>query len=94
MGLTLKSDAFFFNLLLLPVYNPSKSGIDGDNKCLPFYSKTKCWSQKYGASIGLGGLYGHVFKLVSILDLLKFDMVVVKDGVLLGGSDGAIYHRW
>jgi hypothetical protein len=88
----LKGNAFFFNQLILPVCDTLKSGIEGD-KCLPYYSKTECWSQKYGALIRLGGLHGHVFKPVTILDLLKFDMVVVKDGVL-GRSDGAIYRRW
>jgi hypothetical protein len=36
---------------------------------------------------------GHVFKPATLLDILKFDIVVVKDGVL-GGSDGAVYRRW
>jgi hypothetical protein len=78
--------------LILSVCDPSKSGIEG-NKCLPYYSETENWSQKYGALISLGGSYGHVFKPATILDLLKFDMVVVKDGVL-GGNDETVYCHW
>ena len=47
----------------------------------------------YAYSIGLGGYYGHKFKPAEIHDLVRFDGVVVKDGVR-GGSVGARYGQW
>jgi hypothetical protein len=96
MGLTkdrlMKHDASFFWQLLFPVCGPAQSGITNDPR-LPFYSKVEGWSQKYAASIGIGGSYGHESKPVLASDLLHFDMAVVRDGVL-GGMDGAIFCRW
>jgi hypothetical protein len=40
-----------------------------------------------------GGSYSHEYKQVMATELLHFDMAVVQDSVL-GGSGGAIYHRW
>ena len=85
-------NAFFFWQLLFPVCDPTKSGIDDDPRC-PFYSEVEKWSQKYAASQGLFGAYGHNFKPVMCAELLHFDMCVVRDGVL-GGMGGAIYCRW
>ena len=96
MGLTktrlVKHDAFFFWQLLFPVCDPAKSGITND-PWLPFYSKVERWSQKYAASQGIGGSYGHQCKPIMADELIHFDMAVVRDGVL-GGMDGAIYRRW
>ena len=47
----------------------------------------------YAYSIGLGGSYGHKFKLVEIHELVHFDGVVLNNGVR-GGSVGAMYRRW
>ena len=47
----------------------------------------------YAYSISLGGSYGHKFKPAEIHYLVRFDRVVVKDGVR-GGSVGAMYWRW
>ena len=47
----------------------------------------------YAYSISLGGSYGHKFKRVELHELVRFDGVVVKDGVC-GGSVGAMYRRW
>jgi hypothetical protein len=96
MGLTKatleKHDALFFFQLLFPICNPAKSSIS-DNPRMPFYSKVENWSQKYAATMGIGGSYGHEYKQVMATELLHFDMAVVRDGVL-GGSDGAIYCMW
>ena len=94
MGLTkgklLKHDAFFFWQLLFPICDQAFSTIENDPR-LPFYSKVEKWSQKYAATQGIGGSYGHECKPVLAADLLHFDMAVVRDGVL-GGMDGAIYR--
>ena len=47
----------------------------------------------YAYSIGLGGSYGHKLKPAKIHYLVRFDGVVVKDGVR-GDSVGAMYWRW
>jgi hypothetical protein len=60
---------------------------------MPFYSKVENWSQKYAATMGIGGSYGHDNKPAMATELLHFDMAVVQDGVL-GGSDSAIHRRW
>ena len=40
----------------------------------------------------MGASYGHAFRPISIPELVGFDDVVVRDGVL-GGSSGALYCR-
>jgi hypothetical protein len=60
---------------------------------MPFYSKVENYTAKYAAGLGLGGSYGHIFTPPKIQELLKFDMTLVRDGVL-GGSKGSIHLRW
>jgi hypothetical protein len=96
LGLTkermVKGDALFFHQLLLPMCDPKMSGINGDTR-KAFYSKVETFSNLYAIQIGLGGSYGHKFKNVTLDELVRFDGVVVQDGVK-GGSNGAIYRRW
>lgn len=96
MGLTTdrmqNRDALFFYQLLLPMCDPSKSGINADPR-KAFYSKVEGFTNSYAYSIGLGGSYGHKFKPVDLAELVHFDGVVVRDGVR-GGSNGALYRRW
>jgi hypothetical protein len=96
MGLTeyrmANEDALFFLQLLLPMCDPTKSGIDGDPR-RPYYTKVEAWTQKYATTLGLGGSYGHEFKQVLAQELVHFDAALVRDGVN-GGSDGALYRRW
>jgi hypothetical protein len=96
MGLTearmANKDALFFLQLLLPMCNPTKSGIDGDPR-RQYYTKVEKWTQKYATSLGLGGSYGHEFKQILVPELVHFDAALVRDGVH-GGSDGALYRRW
>ena len=57
MGLTRarvqRCDALFFYQLVLPLCNPSRSGIEGDPR-RPFYSAVEGFSNLYAYSIGLG----------------------------------------
>jgi hypothetical protein len=69
-----------------------KSGIPNDPR-KSFYSKVEVYSQKYALDIGLGGSYGHVFKPLTLDELVRFDGVIVRDGVR-GGSNGAVHRRW
>ncbi|KAG7337868.1 hypothetical protein IV203_017745 [Nitzschia inconspicua] len=52
------------------------------------------WTQSYAHDIGLGGSYGHRFKEVMIPELVHFDGILIRDGLLGGSTDGAIYRRW
>ena len=83
---------FFFWQLLFPICDPEKSGIENDPR-LPFYSKVEGWTQQYALDLDMFGSYGHDFKPIMSKELLHFDMVVVRDG-LLGGMSGAIHRRW
>jgi hypothetical protein len=85
-------DALFFYQLLLPICDPKRSDIVDDPR-KPFYCQVEQFSNLYGYSIGLGGSYGHKFRVIELHELVRFDGVVVKDGVR-GGSDGALYRRW
>jgi hypothetical protein len=72
--------------------DPKMPGINGDAR-KAFCSKVETFSNLYAIQIGLGGSYGHIFKNVTLGELVRFDGVVVHDGVK-GGSNGAIYRRW
>jgi len=96
LGLTAErihdKDAFFFLQLLLPIGDPSKSGVEDDPR-MPFYSKVETWTRLYAAEESIGGSYGHSFKEILIPDLVKYHGAVIRDGVL-GASDGAIHRQW
>jgi hypothetical protein len=90
-------DALFFYQLLLPIGDTSKNTFeDGSFKDprMPFYSEVASFSNAYATSeLRLGSGYGHDFKPVKITELVRWDGVVVQDGVR-GGSDGAIVRRF
>ena len=86
-------DALFFHQLLLPMCDPSKSGITGDPR-RSFYAESVKFSNVYAMlELGLGTTYGHEFKVLDLPELVKFDGTVVRDGVR-GGSGGALHRRW
>ncbi|KAG7370169.1 hypothetical protein IV203_027915 [Nitzschia inconspicua] len=97
MGLSKKRleqhDPLFFLQLLLPICRPDASDIEQDPR-LPYYSNVMTWSQSYATKLGLGGSYGHRFKEVMIPELVRFDGALIRDGLLGGATDGAIYRRW
>ena len=85
-------DAPFFHQLLLPVCNPKKSGIKNDPR-KGYYDIVENLSNAYAfGELKMGASYGHAFRPISIPELVGFDAVVVRDGVL-GGSSGALYCR-
>ena len=78
---TVKTNYFrFFFQLILPMYDPERSGINGDGK-LAYYSKLEEWSNLYACQIGLGGSYGHEFKNVTLKEILHHDGCIVRDAV-------------
>ena len=96
LGLTkermVDGDALFFQQLLLPMCDPNMSGVNADPR-KAFYSKVETFSNLYAIQIGLGGSYGHKFKNIVLDELVRFDGVVIRDGVR-GGSNGAVHRRW
>ncbi len=58
-----------------------------------FYSRVETFSNLYAIRIGLGGSYGHRFKNIVLDELVRFDGVVICNGVK-GGSNGAVHRRW
>ena len=83
---------FLFYQLLLPVCNPSKSGIDGDPRS-PYYIDIERFTNMSKAQPGFGGSYGHNWRVVNASELVRFDGVIVRDGVV-GSTNGAIYQRF
>ena len=92
----LAPDALFFYQLLLPIHDTTRngSGIDGDPR-KPYYPHVAECTEVY-AICDLktrGSGLGHRFKETSPQELLKWDGVLVFDGVL-GGSRGAMLRRF
>jgi hypothetical protein len=80
-------DALFFYQLLFPICDTSMN--DNDPR-MSFYSEVARFSNTYAsAELGLGFGYYHAFRQVLIPEFLRWDGVVVQDGVR-GGSNGAI----
>ena len=85
-------DSLFFYELLLPICDVNNSGII-DYTRQNYFSDVENFSSLYVFVIGILGSYDHKFKAPTIDKLVKFDGVVIRDGVR-GGSDGALYLRW
>lgn len=97
LGLTrsrlLAKDALFFYDLILPINDTRHPKAFENDPRLPFYSNVERWTQIYAAQIGAFSSYGHRQIIPTFLDLLHYDMIVIKDGVL-GGSHGSIHKLW
>ena len=96
LGLTKKrmeeTDALFFYQLLLPICDPSKSGVEGDPR-KPYYTEVERFTNASKCLSGAGSSYGHSWTQTTAAELLCHDGVLFMDGVL-GGSEGALYQRW
>eukprot|EP00957_Ditylum_brightwellii_P200916 15315242-Ditylum_brightwellii.AAC.1 len=44
----------------------------------PYYSKVEVWSAVYAYHIGLGGSFGHAFKLAKIKDYVYWGLGLAK----------------
>lgn len=83
MGLTRKrmqeGDALFFQQLLTPFCDPSKSGIDGDPR-KGFYCDVSDYTGSYAMSKKkLSGNYGNKFVCPTAEELVNFDGIVIKN---------------
>ena len=90
-------DALFFFQLLLPIHlidqqrghEPVK-----DDPRQQYYASVSKWTNLYAVGeLDLGAGYGHHYKNTNAAELLRWDGVLVMDGVR-GGSDGAILRRF
>ena len=73
----------------MPVCDPRKSGILDDPR-LPYYSSIEKWTAKYAVAIGIYGAYSHGYETARLEDLVQFDSIVIKSGVM-GYLDGALF---
>jgi len=83
MGLTSERmqecDALFFYQLLLPICDPSKSGVAGDPH-RPFYIPVSNFTNRYAYAVWqLDGNYGHKFNPTNVQELLHFDGIVFRN---------------
>ena len=86
-------DALFFYQLLFPIVNPNNSGIPNDPR-KAFYSQVSLFTNLYAVGeLQLGNGMGHKWINTDGPELLRWDGVTFKDGVL-GGSNGAILRRF
>ena len=87
-----RPDALWFLQLLLPMCDPSQSGIANDPR-VPYYTEVTKFTNLYKYQTGIGTTYGHEIPEVSMAELVRWDGCLIRDGVK-GGGDGAIYRRW
>ena len=83
-------DALFFFQVLWPMRHPSKSDIVNDPR-VTYFTSVGSFTNIYKFITGLGGSYGHEWKNVAVAELVQFNRILVRDGVL-GGSNGALYE--
>ena len=91
-GIDAEVDALFFYQLILPICNPQLSGIQDDPR-KPYYHNVECFTNTSKLSSGQGVSYGHQWNLTNTKELVNFDGILVRDGVL-GGTQGALHRRW
>ncbi len=64
-----------------------------DDPRMNYYTKVLKFTNVNACLNGQGSDYGHVWKNMSAMELVRFDGVLFHDGSL-GGWNGAIYQRW
>ena len=88
-GMVVQDSLLLYQFLLL-MCDVNNSGIV-DYPRENYFSEVKTFYARYAFDIGLLGSYIHNFKVPTIDELVKFDGIFIRDG-LIGGSDGALYH--
>ena len=82
----------FFNQLLLPFCDPSQSGIEDDPQ-ESYYVQIQKFTNSYAADSNVCGLYGHMFGIVKLQELIHGDGILIQDAVK-GGTNRRIHMRW
>ena len=72
--------------------HPSKSDIVNDPR-VPYLTYVESFTNIYKFSTGIGGSYGHVWKNVAVTELVQFNGILARDGII-GGSNSDLYVRW
>ena len=85
-------DSLLFYQLLLPICDVNNYDIV-DDPMQNYFSNVETFSARYAFDIRLLGSYGYNFKVPKITKSVKFDGVVICDGVIVG-SNGALYRKW
>jgi hypothetical protein len=89
---TINSPLHFYQLLL-PLCDPSKSGIHGDGR-MPFWVNAADCTNIYATiEKGWGGSYSHAFNPVSVPELVKWAAVPICHGAR-GGNPMTLHFRW
>ena len=86
-------DCLFFEQLLFPICDPSKSGVSQDPRT-PYHSTVARCTNSYALnelSLGIG--YGHRWQMAETPEIVHWDGTAHLDGAL-GGSHGAILRRF
>jgi hypothetical protein len=79
--------------LLLPLCDPSKSGIHGDGR-MPFWTTAADCTNLYATcERGWGSGYSHDFKNVTVPDIVKWAAVPIRHGAR-GGNPMTFHFRW
>jgi hypothetical protein len=82
-----------FYQLLLPICDPSRSGIEGDGR-MPFYTLARTYTNTYAfGEKGWGGGYSHEFDRVSEQELVHWMAVPIRHGAR-GGTPMTLHYRW
>jgi hypothetical protein len=80
-----------FYQLLLPICDPSRSGIEGDG-CMPFYTLARTYTNTYAfGKKGWGGGYSHEFDRVSEQELVHWMAVPIRHGAR-GGTPMTLHY--
>lgn len=89
----INDDALFFLQMLLPICDPKKSGIEGNDR-MPFYSVLRPHSNTYVfGEKGWGGGYGHTHPPTNEAELVNFSGVPLRHGAR-GGNPATLHTRW
>ena len=64
-----------------------------DDPQIPYYTEVEKFTNMSKAGSRIGGNYVHNWKVAIAAELVQFDGILIRDGVL-GGSNSAIYRRF
>ena len=85
-------DPLFFLTCLLPICDPQRSGIEGDNR-MPFFTHARACTNIYSVGArGWGGGYGHDFKNAQEAELVNWMGVTIHHGAR-EGTPGSLHYR-